>query len=194
MHAFDVKLAFSRGQRELTDMETLRTLIPGCVSVIKTPTETDKTGVDYIASLRRGAEIWIDAKTRELGASRFWRNGPELALEIWSVRPNGKYSTPREQAKVGWTLCEANQVDMILYTFDASDSEDVFLVPFQHLRMAFQQNFSEWSVRYHRKNQDSFQWESQCIFVPADIVLKAIDSIIRCRRSVPAVTRIGVEN
>lgn len=181
MHDFKLKLRASRGVRELTDIETLRDLIPGCVSVVKTDTQTDKQGVDYIATLRRGAEIYIDAKTREPGASRYWNgNGPELALEIWSVMPGGKYNTPQERAKVGWTLCEAKQTDMVYYTFDPSDSNNVYLIPFQHLRMALRQNAHNWIKRYRRKTQDSYQWESQCIFVPADVVLKAIDNVTRC--------------
>jgi len=181
MHDFGSKLRASRGIRELTDIETLRDMIPGCVSVIKTDEQTDRNGVDYIATLRRGAQILIDAKTREPGASRYWNGGgPELALEIWSVRPGGKYNTPRERAKVGWTLCEAKETDMIYYTFDPSDCFDVFLLPFQHLRIAFRQNWPIWSKRYLSKTQDSFTWESLCIFVPANEVLKAIDTVERC--------------
>ena len=181
MHDFAVKLQASRGYREQTDIELLQDLIPGCVSVVKTDEQTDRQGVDYIATLRRGAEILIDAKSRERGASRYWNgSGPELALEIWSVRPGGKYNTPWEQRKVGWSLCEAKQTDMIYYTFDPSDCGDVFLLPFQHLRMAFRQNWRQWSMTYRRKVQDSYTWESVCVFIPANVVIKAIESIERC--------------
>lgn len=181
MHDFGMKLAFSRGVRELTDMETLQALIPGCTSVIKTDVQLDKTGVDYIATLRRGAQIYIDAKTREPGAGRWWKDGPELALEVWSVKPGGKYQTPREQAKVGWTLCEEKQTDLIYYTFDPTDSNEVFLIPFQHLRIAFRQYWPTWSKRYHVKLQDSRYWQSECVFVPAEVVIKAIESVTRCQ-------------
>lgn len=181
MHDWQLKLNYSRGVRERTDLETLRDLIPGCISVIKTDPDTDRSGTDYVATLRRGAEIWIDAKTREPGASRWWEgSGPELALEIWSVRPGGKYRTPEARAKVGWTLNEASQTDMVYYTFDPSDTDEVFLIPFQHLRIAFRQFWPNWKAKYRIYTQDSYQWESQCIFVPANVVLRAIDSVTRC--------------
>lgn len=168
--------------RETTDLEVLQDMIPGCVSVVKTDARTDRNGVDYVATLRRGTEILIDAKTREPGASRYWNdNGPELALEIWSVMPDGRYNTPQARTKVGWTLCESKQTDMIFYTFDRADCFDVFLLPFQHLRIAFRQNWPVWSKRYRRKTQDSFAWQSECIFVPADVVLKAIEAVERCQ-------------
>lgn len=180
LHSFVAKLQYSRGQRETNDIETLRALIPGCVSVVKTDAKTDRLGVDYIATLRKGTEILIDAKTRDAGASRYWSTGPELALEIWSVMPGGKYRTPDGQSKVGWTLAEDKQTDMIFYTFHPSDSTETFLIPFQHLRMAFRQSWPMWSKVYRRKTQDSFKWQSESIFVPANVVLRAIDSVTRC--------------
>lgn len=183
MHDFGVKLAYSRGVREITDIETLQRLIPGCVSVRKTDTRLDKKGVDYIATLRRGADILIDAKTREPGAGRWWKNGAELALEIWSVMPGGKYHTPQDKAKVGWTLCETKETDFIYYTFDPSDSQEVFLLPFQHLRIAMRLNFARWERTYYRKKQDSYTWQSECLFVPVAEVLRGIDGVMRCQHA-----------
>lgn len=181
MNSWEQKLTYSFGVRQRTDIETLRALIPGCTGVVKTNRDADKKGVDYIATLRRGAEILIDAKSREAGASRYWQHGdPELALEIYSVKPvPGIHS-----GKVGWTLNEASDVDMIFYTFAQRDTDNVYLLPFQHLRMAFIQNFSAWSRTYRRKEQETekgrLYWRSECIFVPADAVLRAIDSVSRC--------------
>src|SRR4030042_6046812 len=104
---FEKKMAYSQGVQQASDIETIRSIITGCVSVKKTSTEVDRNGIDYIAELRGGAKIRIDSKTREIGCSQYWQNGePELAPEIWSVMPNGKYHIPREQAKTGWTLTE----------------------------------------------------------------------------------------
>jgi len=176
---FEKKLAFSQGVQQETDIETLQKLIDGCDSIIKTSTEIDKSGIDYIATLRRGATIRIDAKTREKGCSEFWRyEEPEFAPEIWSVMPYGKFNIPPEQAKVGWTLDEKKEVDYIFCTFDPVDSNKVYLLPFQLYRMAFRKNYPCWKEDYQISIQESKKngrsWQSQCVFVPASIILNAI--------------------
>jgi hypothetical protein len=179
IHDFDSKLAYSQGERQQNDIDTLMELILGCVSVEKTDTETDKTGIDYIATLRSGATIRIDAKTRERGCSRFWHNGPELAPEKWSVRPGGKYAISRSQAKAGWTLSEANDVDYIYCTFHDDDCRTCWLLPFQLYRMAFSKNLLMWACTYKSAIQDSGTWESECIFIPASVVTEAINDEMR---------------
>ena len=177
-HSFTEKLAFSRGVRQDTDIETIMALIPGCVGVIKTDIEQDKKGTDYIATLRQGAQILIDAKARAKGASQWWKkDGPELALETWSVMPEGKYGKSFEQTKLGWTLDESKETDLILFTFDEGDTDKVFLICFQLLRMAFLKNLKLWARLYKTGTQDSSSWQSQCVFVPASVVLNAIKKI-----------------
>ena len=174
IHNFNQKLCYSFGEQEQSDIDILKQAFIGSVSVIKTDIETDKGGADYIVTLRKGAKILIDAKTREPGASRYWRyKEPELALEKWSVCPdeNG------DGGKVGWTLNEECNVDMILYTFDPSDSKQFYLLPFQHLRIAFIRHYAEWVNRYGLKKQRSeygLKWQSEAVFVPASIVINAI--------------------
>ena len=175
-HDFAEKLAFTRGVREATDTDTIFSMLPGCISVRKTDTQQDKQGVDFVATLRRGTEVLIDSKTRTPGASRYWQSGPELALEIWSVLPGGKYAVQPGREKAGWTLNEASPADMILYTFDPADSSDAFLVGFQPLRMAFRAFFAEWRGKYKIDIQDSGSWQSECVFVPACVVLDGIKS------------------
>ena len=169
-HDFNEKLQFSLGDRQSVDMNLLKQSITGCESVEKTDDETDKAGIDYIATLRRGAKIMIDAKTRAKGASRYWKNRePEFALEIWSARPKDG-----NHGKTGWTLDESSQVDLILYTFDPSDCKTFYLLPFQFLRMAFVEHRNEWITTYGKKTQDSGAWTSEAVFVPASVVLDAI--------------------
>lgn len=175
-HDFTQKLEFSLGERLNVDVNIIRDIIPGCVSVVKTDTETDKTGVDYIASLRNGAQILIDAKTRERGAKVFWKhNEPELALEIWSVMPQDG-----TEGKTGWTLSEQTNVDYILYTFNRDDTDKFFFLPFQLLRTAFRQNYDCWYQQFDVKVQSSNagQWKSCAMFVPASIVLDAVSAIM----------------
>ena len=167
---FDERLAFSQGKRMKSDIELLKRIIPYCTEVVKADTNTDKQGIDYIAYLAGGAEIGIDAKTREKGASKFWHYGEaELALELWSIYPNGN----KEGVK-GWTLSDKTNVDLILYTFDSTDWDKFYLLPYQLLRMAFIRKGREWLSSYARKKQTSNNWQSEAIFIPASIVIEAV--------------------
>lgn len=171
---FAEKLAFSRGVTEQTHPDTIRTLLgDSCATVRGTCVDMDKKGVDFIATLRHGAEINIDIKARLKGCSRYWRNGIDLALEIWSVRPqNGR------RGKIGWTLDESKITDYTLHVFDRTDTDQAFLLPFQLLRMAFCRRFHEWKTSFGKPNdrdvQSSGAWTSECVFVPVSDVLTAI--------------------
>lgn len=170
LHRFEEKLEYSRGVREQTDALTIQSLLTGCTGVVKTDLTTDRAGIDYVATLRNGATVYIDAKTRTPGCARYWRQGPELALERWSVRPAGKYATTQARQKTGWTLSEASHVDYILFTFAPVDSSLVFLYPYQLLRVTFRRMLPEWAQLYKKDVQDSGSWESECLFVPESVV------------------------
>ena len=164
---FDERLKFSLDGKVDNDKQLLKDIFLGCIDVQKTSEEIDKQGIDYIVILKDGAEIFVDVKTREKGASKYWKYGePELAIEIWSV-----YKT-----KVGWTFSKKSAVDYILYTFDFSDSRQYYLLPFQQLRIVSQKNYYSWKNQYKVAMQDSYAWQSQAIFVPASIVINAIQN------------------
>jgi hypothetical protein len=166
-------LEYSLGNREIMDIDLIKKIIPGCICVRKTDIEEDKAGVDYIATLRKGAEIKIDAKTRRKGCSKYWKHGEaELALETWSVVPTDNFA-----GKTGWTLDEKKEVDLILYTFDVSDWEKVYLLPYQHLRMAFRRHYYEWISMYKLKQEINNGWLSEAVFVPKSIILQSIKNI-----------------
>ena len=173
-YGFNDRMAISTGEQEKHDIAFLRHNISGCIDVRKTDPETDRIGIDYICTLRKGAVIYVDAKTRQKGASKYWKYGePELALEVWSVKPENGSS-----GKVGWTLNEASPVHKILYTFDPSDSEYYYLLDFQNLRMALCKHYKEWVKKYGLKEETSTseqkQWSSVSIFVPASVVMEAM--------------------
>ena len=171
-HDFAERLAYSQGEHINSDIEFLKKIIPACVEVTKTDVETDKKGIDYFVKLRDGAVIGIDVKNRDKGASKFWEYGEaELALERWSVCPDDN-----NKGKIGWTLSVETNVDFILYTFDKSDWDKSYLLPYQLLRMAFIHNGSNWKDKYGYKYQSSYEWKSSSIFVPASIVIDAIKS------------------
>lgn len=173
---FNERLAFSLGQQQVSDHATIKAMLPGCVSVENSSQLLNIAGVDYVARLRKGAEVLIDAKTRSAGCGKFWRGEAELALELWSVRPGGKFKTPAARQKTGWTLCEAKKVDLILFKFDPGDTRQVYLVCFQLLRMAFRQNLAAWRQTCKLDVQCSGSWESECIFVPVSEVFKGMNA------------------
>lgn len=155
-------------------------LLPGCISVTASTLDLDKKGVDFIAKLRRGAEVFIDHKKRERGCGIYWRDRiPELALETWSVLPfNGR------SGKTGWTLDESKLTDYTLHTFAPEDTRQVFLLPFQLLRSAFRQHLGLWRSSYKvaRQSSEGGAWYSECIYVPAPEVLQAINEQM-CRET-----------
>lgn len=167
---WDEKFSYSLSAQQQFDMSLLTRHIPNCASIRKTPPEMDKSGIDYVATLENGAEVYIDGKTRTPGASRYWKNGvPELALELWSVK---------EQRKKGWAISTACNVDYILFTFDKRDCDMYFFIPYQLLRKAFIKHGKAWCEEYPRKTQASNRlgiiWHSEAVFVPAPVVLRAV--------------------
>ena len=177
IYSFEDKLAFSKGRREVTALDTIMAMIPGCIEVQVTEKEQDLKGIDLVATLRRGAKLNIDRKDRDAGAARWWANGPELALEKWSVKPEGRYKIPWTRAKAGWTLSERNETDLIFFQFDPSETDECFLVSFQLLRMAFIRFIDEWYAKYKVGIEDSGWWESECVFVPAMVTLDAMKQV-----------------
>ena len=165
MNDWREKLEYSLAAQQQFDFRILKDFIPNCVSVQKTDLAQDKRGVDYIATLEKGAEILIDAKTRTADCAKYWKNDePELALEIWSVC----------ETKIGWALSSSTNVDYILYTFDRSVCDRDYFLPFQLLRKAFRENGRSWIDRYGAKYQYSNTWKSQAVFVPASVVVGAV--------------------
>lgn len=174
------RLDFSKGQNADTDCQVLESMIDGCVSVSHSTTAQDLNGIDYIAQLRGGAELFVDAKTRDKGCSKFWKNDRiEIALEVWSVMPEDE----NDSGTVGWTLCETKSVDLILFKFHPDDTQRVFLFSFQHLRMAFRRNCRRWISQYkvdiQRSTHNGQSWRSKCVFVPVKTVEKAIREVRR---------------
>lgn len=166
---FEEMRAFSTRSHGRTFEQIIADTIPGCASVTATDIATDKTGTDYVATLRRGSEVNIDLKVRDR-AGQYWHDGQEeLALETWSVIPSGNHS-----GKAGWTLDESKTTHYTLHVFHPDDTDRVFLLPFQLLRKAFRQNIEEWKGKFKTARQSSGSWCSECVFVPAPVVLDAI--------------------
>jgi len=170
VYNFEDMYKISMGKRGQSDIDTIKSIL-SCSNVQKTNTDIDLQGVDYIATLRNGAKINIDAKTRTKGCSRYWKNNmPELALEKWSI----------VNKKTGWTLSESSPVDYILFTF--YDVKECYLLPFQLLRVAFRRNIKSWYKSYKVDIQKSTSggnsWQSECVFVPVNVVIDEINKLM----------------
>lgn len=176
-YEFADRLAFSKSVTSTVPETLIADMLPGCTTVSASDQRLDRRGVDFVATLRRGAEVYIDLKAREAGCSQYWRNGPELALETWSVVPENCCA-----GRAGWTLDEAKLTDYTLHVFDPSDSTVAYMLPFQLLRAAFRANVTAWMATYRHARQNSGGWRSECVFVPASVVMSAIDNAM-VRRS-----------
>lgn len=176
---FHERLEWSKGDRHESTPDTIRTMLDGCVDVRESTRDEERLGVDFVATLRGGATVLIDEKRRDEGASKYWRhNQPELALEIYSVVPEGDH-----KGVAGWTLSESKTTDLVLFTFDPCDSTTCYLLPFQHLRMAFRRNFVAWRNLFRVADQGTEgRYHSRCLFVPIDLV---IDGIVEVSRKEP---------
>lgn len=167
-NAWDEKFAAAESNEE-REKRLILEWFPRATKVVKTGSCIDRAGVDYICELQNGAVICIDAKTREPGCSKYWKDGPELAVEWMSVVEN---------KTAGWTLSTKTQCDFVLYTFPLEDCSTSFLIPFQALRKALMANHKAWLEKYKLKEQRSTgfggTWTSSCIFVPASVVINAI--------------------
>lgn len=178
---FDERLGFSKARRQDTDIETLQAMFPTCLSVTKTGEAEDRAGTDYVIVLRRGAKLKVDAKARDEGCSYYWRAGPEIALEIWSVKPDEQHDL--RHSKTGWTLDESKEIDLILFTFDRADHEFAYVRPLPLLRETFRRNFGDWRQQYKSKTQKTVRgtrsWQSECIYVPLVVVDEGIEAMSR---------------
>jgi len=112
---FTERYHFSEGAQQEADMYVLRHMIPDCQEVRRSDPRLDRLGVDYVAVLQGGREIGVDAKHREDGCSRYWSDGPELALETASVIVQGKME------KIGWTLDSTKLTELVLFMFEPTE-------------------------------------------------------------------------
>lgn len=171
-YGFDERIAFSRGAALESDRETIKAFLVGCVKVVKASESDDRAGVDYIATLRKGYPVTVQAKRRDKGCSAHWNGEPQLALEKWSVV---------ERKISGWTLDESKSSELILFSFDPSDWHEAFIVSAQHLRVAFRRYLHDWyAAHYHAMQHTPDRgYHSECVFVPVSVVLAAVTEVSR---------------
>ena len=166
--SFGDDLRMSRKVGTLTGKEIIKRFLPDCIRVEECARRDDRNGIDFLAVIAEDVAFKIDQKTRRGGAAQFWKNGiPEIALELWS---------DRERKVPGWTKDYTKQTDYILQTYDPSDWVYAYLLPFQLLRMGFAEQEQRWTRLYKTAIQSNHGWQSECVFVPINVVMR------ECRR------------
>jgi hypothetical protein len=174
---FDDNLAASKtALAQDTDAATIKSMLSKCIDVRPAEPAMDKMGVDYIATILGGREVYIDTKTRTAGCSKYWKAKtkkgeviPEVAIETWSAMPSKKY-----EGKIGWTIDHEKKTDLILYRFDHQDHSRAFLLCFHTLRMAAERKIQDWMSFCKVDRQINAGYYSQAVFVRIDYVLDAM--------------------
>lgn len=144
--------------------------VPGAVAVrVSTHTE-DRNGIDLWVDRKNGRSISVDVKDRlEDYTVKPWPfTADDLALEMWSNV---------ERGHIGWTRDPMKQCDLILWVW--RDTGRWCKVYFPHLCAVFIENYDLWTTRrgYRIKQQNTDNlYHSQCVFVPREVVEKAIQS------------------
>ena len=173
--------------RAAQDIAAIMALLPSVERVEEVlDTGSKDGGVDYLAHLKGGRAVPIDAKYRKAGAKKFWRYGePELPMERWSVVPDDQ-----NKGHLGWTLDTTKRTEMVLFTFAPEDSTNAYLIPFQPLRAAFLRMGAAWKSQYGRRGSQTNDgdwfyehssgghtgkpWQSAAVFVPVTPLLDAV--------------------
>ena len=134
---------------------------PGCSGVTRANVVNDKGGTDYWIHRLENKPLRVDLKIRskDFGLD-------DLALETWSVMPNGRPGV------AGWTRDAKKNSDFILWYWQ--DTRRFFLVNFPALCFVFDRYWQLWASRYRTEIQTSGSWQSQCVFVPRETIVKAI--------------------
>jgi hypothetical protein len=159
-YAFEERLRWSEGYLDGGIETILKDRIPGCYEIQKATEDSDRAGTDYWALRRNLPPLSVDVKVR--GTDWAERGEDDLALETWSVI--GK--------KPGWTRDENKRTDYVLWYW--ADTSRFVLVSFPALCRVFRKYWQEWRATYKVALQDSGAWQSECVFVPRDIVMDRI--------------------
>lgn len=155
--------SFINGNEPLEDY--LLTKIPQAQKVKRADLPDDKNGIDYWVKLQSGRVVGVDVKVRDEDWSQ--RGRDDVALETWSVVDKA----------IGWTRNAAKRTDYILFLW--KETMRCMLMPFPMLCSIFVANWEQWREKYkphiqRTKNEDGTFWESECVFVPRQLLWNKI--------------------
>lgn len=157
---FQRQLVISTGtSANKTIGELMLSVIPGSSRAIQANQENDKSGVDWWLEMESGDFLAVDCKIREIDYGK-----DDLALETWSVI---------EKRKIGWTLDSSKKTDYVFWVW--KDSGRWCVVPFRLLLKAFVKHKDDWIRAFKTAKQNTEgKYHSECVFVPRNIVWRAI--------------------
>lgn len=170
-------------ERNLDNFNSIRKHLAGVGLKIRVADKAlDKKGADYVVTSRSMREIYIDAKNRLSPVIHNWKideNGNLLA-EICIETAAMMYDPDNDiDEKKSWLLDENKITDYYLFTY--LDYPETIFIDTEQLRLAYMIHWEEWHERFDRAYQSTENFtkgkkniRSACIFVPLDIVLKAM--------------------
>lgn len=145
----------------------IKNRIPGCIEIERADLDNDRDGTDYFIYRHGNEALRLDLKLRDTDFAL--QGQDDLALETWSVIPDGT-----TQGKVGWSRDETKNSDFILWYWQ--DTGRFFLVSFPALCSVFSRFWELWASRYKIARQQSESWQSECMYVPREIIIKALNN------------------
>jgi len=159
---FAEQLAYSKKQRTCTRLDAiLKARIPGYTGLHMAETSDDKAGTDYWAKRLDIPALSIELKARS--TDYLPRGYDDLALETWSVLPRADHP-----GKVGWTRDSSKWTDYVVWYWEPTGR--FHIVPFPPLCHIFSQHWWQWRKEYWTEQQSSGGWESECTYVPRDLI------------------------
>jgi hypothetical protein len=137
--------------------------IPGATSVRKAASFDDRNGTHWWVHYSE-YELSVDAKIRnkDFRKSNGWF---DIAIETWSVI---------ERQVIGWSRNSAKRTDYILWFWTPTGRW--CLVPFRMLCAVTVESWRQWEATYRTERQytPDKQYRSQCVFVPREILWRAM--------------------
>jgi hypothetical protein len=160
---FRNELSFSQKQSVVDAVgRILVDAFSGVADVVPSKVWDDRRGVDFWVERNGAPRLRVDCKIRRKDWQRYGRD--DIALEIWS---------DVERGVVGWTGDTAKHADFILWIW--LDTGRWELIPFAPLQRAFRRHGRRWSsdeqnVARQRTTENGRTWESECVFVPREML------------------------
>src|SRR5262252_175750 len=164
VHRFADQLEYSN---KLSDepawQEFYRSLWPNLHVAIRIDgaSQMQRDGIDREIILTNGRRYRIDEKKRA-------KDYGDLLLEEWSVF----HGEADSRNKIGWALDSAKQCDFLAYAIPTATK--CYFLPFEHLRLAFLANRSQWVRSYRIPDAQNDGYVTRNIAVPWPIFKHAI--------------------
>jgi hypothetical protein len=163
---FHENFVFSEGIEEEGDLvKYLLDMIPGSIEFKRASESDDKEGTDYWIVRKPGLQsVKVDIKKRRFDPIEKLGKD-DVCIETTSVyigKDNYPWSPPwldNCRIKIGWTLDDTKNTDLVVYTWPREDGRRRFwVVYFPHLCRAAQKNWRIWAKKYGEVPTDNEEY------------------------------------